>query len=289
MSAILGSVIFSARIPLPLVCSCRKKAKNFYVAGRRLTRLYFAGYGRFVSAFLGGVGAFGSGSPTVGLLLPEKGKELLCRGTALDAPLLCGIRRICVRGFWQCRGFWLGLPLPLACSCRKKAKNFYVAGRRLARLYFAGYGRFVSAILGSVGGFWVGLSYRWLVLERKKAENFYVAGRHLNAPLLCGIRQVCVRVFGQCRGFWVGLSYRWPALAGKTKKARRAICFPSYTAWPHGEAASCQGILFPVYWGKHPKGATVMDTVFRVATAGTRPPSAGCLWRCCGPFSTPRR
>ena len=131
----------------------RKKAKNFYVAGRRLARLYFAGYTGFVSAVLGSVGAFGSGSPTVGLLLPEKGKELLCRGAALNAPLLCGIRRICVRGFWQCRGFWLGLSSRWLVLERKKAENFYVAGRRLTRLYFAGYGRFVSAFLGGVGAF----------------------------------------------------------------------------------------------------------------------------------------
>ena len=72
MSAVLGSVIFSARIPLPLVCSCRKKAENFYVAGRRLARLYFAGHTGFVSAVLGSVGAFGSGSPTAGLFLKER-------------------------------------------------------------------------------------------------------------------------------------------------------------------------------------------------------------------------
>ena len=124
VSAILGSVIFSARIPLPLVCSCRKKAKNFYVAGRRLARLYFAGYGGFVSAVFGSAGAFGSGSPTVGLLLPEKGKELLRRGTALSAPLLCGIRRICVRGFWQCRGFWLGLSYRWSALARKRQRTF---------------------------------------------------------------------------------------------------------------------------------------------------------------------
>lgn len=151
VSAILGSVIFSARIPLPLVCSCQKKAKNFYVAGRRLARLYFAGHTGFVSAVFGSAGAFGSGSPTVGLLLPEKGKELLRHGTALSAPLPCGIRRICVRGFRQCRGFWLGLTFHWLVLERKKVKNFYVAGWRLARLYFAGYGRFVSAFLGGVG------------------------------------------------------------------------------------------------------------------------------------------
>ena len=50
----------------------RKKAKNFYVAGRRLARLYFAGYGGFVSAVFGSAGAFGSGSPTAGLFLKER-------------------------------------------------------------------------------------------------------------------------------------------------------------------------------------------------------------------------
>ena len=83
MSAIFGSVIFSARIPLPLVCSCRKKAKNFYVAGRRLTRLYFAGYGGFVSAGSGSAGAFGSGSPTAGLFLKERRQRtVISRGGA---------------------------------------------------------------------------------------------------------------------------------------------------------------------------------------------------------------
>ena len=93
-----------------------------------------------MSAVFGSAGAFGSGSPTVGLLLPEKGKELLCRGTALDAPLPCGIRQVCVRVFGRCRGFWVGLSYRWPVLERKKAKNFYVAGRRLARLYFAGYG-----------------------------------------------------------------------------------------------------------------------------------------------------
>ena len=127
----------------------RKKAKNFYVAGRRLARLYFAGYTGFVSAVLGGTGAFGSGTLPAGLFLPEKGKELLCRGAALSAPLLCGIRQVCVRGFWQCRGFWLGLSYRWPVLERKKAENFYVAGRRLTRLYFAGYTRLVSAVFGS--------------------------------------------------------------------------------------------------------------------------------------------
>ena len=149
----------------------RKKAKNFYVAGRRLARLYFAGYGEFVSAVLGSVGAFGSGSPTAGLFLPEKGKELLRRGTELDAPLPCGIRQVCVRVFRQCRGFWLGLSSRWLVLERKKAENFYVAGRRLARLYFAEYGGFVSAGSGSAGAFGSDSPYCWPVLAGKTKKS----------------------------------------------------------------------------------------------------------------------
>ena len=227
MSAVLGSVIFSARIPLPLVCSCRKKAKNFYVAGRRLTRLYLVGYGEFVSAVLGSVGAFGSGSPPAGLLLPEKGKELLRRGAALSAPLLCGIRRICVRGFWQCRGFWLGLSSRWLVLERKKAENCYIAGRRLTRLYFAGYTRLVSAVFGSAGAFGSDSPYCWPVLLTR-------LGLTGKLPLARGY-------FSRYTG-------------GNIQKER--LSWTLYCAWP---------------------------------PPGTRPPSAGCLWRCCGPFSTPRR
>ena len=188
-----------------------------------MTRLYFAGYTGFVSAVFGSAGAFGSGSPTAGLFLPEKGKELLCRGAALDAPLLCGIHRICVRdfgqchffcsdspsvglflpekgkellrrgaalsaplpcgirqvcvrGFWQCRGFWLGLSYRWPVLERKKAENFYVAGRRLARLYFAGYGGFVSAVFGSAGAFGSGSPPAGLFLKERRQRTFTSRG-----------------------------------------------------------------------------------------------------------------
>ena len=154
----------------------RKKAKNFYVAGRRLARLYFAGYGGFVSAVFGSAGAFGSGSPTAGLLLPEKGKELLRRGAALSAPLLCGIRRICVRGFGRRRGFLLGFPSRWPVLERKKAENFYVVGRRLARLYFAGYGGFVSAGFGSAGAFGSGSPPAGLFLKERRQRTFTSRG-----------------------------------------------------------------------------------------------------------------
>ena len=150
----------------------RKKAKNFYVAGRRLARLYFAGHTGFVSAVLGSVGAFGSGSPTAGLFLPEKGKELLRRGTALSAPLLCGIRQVCVRVFGRRRGFWLGLSSRWLVLERKKAKNFYVAGRRLTRLYFAGHAGFVSAFLGGTGAFCLDSPTSSLFLKERRQRTF---------------------------------------------------------------------------------------------------------------------
>ena len=125
-----------------------------------------------MSAVFGSAGAFGSGSPTVGLLLPEKGKELLRRGAALDAPLLCGIRQVCVRVFGRRRGFWLGLPSRWPVLERKKAENFYVAGRRLTRLYFAGYGRFVSAFLGGAGAFGSGSPTAGLFLKERRQRTF---------------------------------------------------------------------------------------------------------------------
>ena len=137
-----------------------------------MTRLYFAGHTGFVSAGSGSAGAFGSGSPTVGLLLPEKGKELLCRGTALNAPLLCGIRQVCVRDFGQCHFFCsdspsVGLFLP------EKGKELLCRGAALDAPLLC------RIRQTCVRGFWLGLTFHWLVLERKKAKNFYVAERRL--------------------------------------------------------------------------------------------------------------
>ena len=194
-----------------------------------------------MSAGSGSAGAFGSGSPTVGLLLPEKGKELLCRGAALDAPLLCGIRRICVRVFGRCRGFWLGLSSRWPVLERKKAENFYVAGRRLARLYFAGYTGFVSAVFGSAGAFGSGSPTAGLFLPEKRKKR--------GGPFAFLLTRL-------------GLTGKLPLARGYVSRytggniQKERLSWTLYFAWP---------------------------------PPGTRPPSAGCLWRCCGPFSTPRR
>ena len=119
---------------------------------------------------------FCSDSPSVGLFLPEKGRELLYRGAALSAPLLCGIRRICVRDFGRRRGFWLGLSYRWLVLERKKEENFYVAGRRLARLYFAGHTGFVSAVLGSVGAFGSGSPTAGLFLKERRQRTFTSRG-----------------------------------------------------------------------------------------------------------------
>ena len=110
------------------------------------------------------------------VLVKKECKELLRRGAALDAPLLCGTHRICVRGFRQCRGFWLGLSYRWPVLERKKAENFYVAGRRLARLYFAGYGGFVSAILGGAGAFGSGSPPAGLFLKERRQRTFTSRG-----------------------------------------------------------------------------------------------------------------
>ena len=154
----------------------RKKAKNFYVAGLRLARLYFAGYGGFVSAIFGSV-IFSARIPLpLACSRKKEGKELLCRGAALDAPLLCGTRRICVRVFGRYRGFLLGFPSRWPVLERKKAKNFYVAGRRLTRLYFAGYTRLVSAVLGGTGAFGSGSPTAGLFSKERRQRTFTSRG-----------------------------------------------------------------------------------------------------------------
>ena len=70
----------------------------------------------------------------------------------------------------------LGFPSRWPVLERKKAENFYVAGRRLARLYFAGYGGFVSAFLGGVGAFGSGFPFRWPVLAGKRQRTFTSRG-----------------------------------------------------------------------------------------------------------------
>ena len=162
-------------------------------AGRALARIYAMD---LRPRFLAVSEWFPSDSPPAGLLLDKKGQRTFMSralrpgGTlssarprrqprpALDAPLPCGIQRICVRGFGRCRGFWLGLSYRWPVLERKKAENFYVAGRRLTRLYFAGYGGFVSAVLGSVI-FSARIPLPLVCSCRKKAKNFYVAGRRL--------------------------------------------------------------------------------------------------------------
>ena len=183
---------------------------------------------------------------------------------------------ICVRGFWQYQSGFSRLPLSLAFFLTKKGKELLRRGRyvpvgrcptpdrggsrdrRWTRLGTEPCNGFASAVFGSDS------PPAGLLLDKKGQRTFMSRALRpggtlssarprrqprpaLDAPLPCGIQRICVRGFGRCRGFWLGLSYRWPVLAGKTKKARRAICFPSHTAWPHGEAASCQGICFPVY------------------------------------------
>ena len=155
----------------------RKKAKNFYVAGatsrwdvvqrpteaaaetgaeRALARIYAMD---LRPRFLAVSEWFPSDSPPAGLLLDKKGhrtfmsRALRPGGTlssarprrqprpALGAPWHGSMRQICVRGVWQC---WKGFPFFLG---RKKAKNFYAAGRRLTRLGTDQCDRFASASL----------------------------------------------------------------------------------------------------------------------------------------------
>ena len=95
----------------------------------------------------------------------------MSRDGALGAFTLRDTPDLCPR-FLAVSFFLLGFPYRWLVLERKKAKNFYATGRRLARLYLVGYGEFVSAVSGGAGAFCSGSPTAGLFLKERRQRTF---------------------------------------------------------------------------------------------------------------------